>query len=38
MMNALESIAISLLALLVLRWLIVSSYEFPNRRAEFWDI
>lgn len=36
--GALESIEISLLALQVLRRLIVSGYDFPNRHAEIQDI
>lgn len=36
--EALESIEISLLALQVLRRLIVSGYDFPNRHAEIRDI
>ncbi|KAF6226163.1 hypothetical protein HO133_009029 [Letharia lupina] len=36
--EALESIEISLLALQVLRRLIVSGYDFPNRQAEIRDI
>lgn len=36
--GALESIEISLLALQVLRRLIISGYEFPNRHAEIRDI